>query len=229
MHELRLDHPRQALDAAGLQHVLDELAVAGGQPVLLTGRPDAFCTGWDHAELLALDQANLPALLLRFEAALEALWSYAGPTVAWMSGPAIGPGYLLALACDYRLAAEADAAHLGLNETALGLSLPPAALELAKRRLPPQRWDEVVLAGKLIPPGAALWLGLVDEVVPNDRGATARQRLAHLAAHPSRTYARTKARLRAPLRDADAWQAFVDEDLQDWWQPEVRRTLRGLA
>ena len=229
MHELRLDHPRQALDAAGLQHVLDELALAGGQPVLLSGRPDVFCSGWDHAELLALDAGHLAALLLRFEAALEAMWSYPGPTVAWLAGPCIGPGYLLALACDYRVASAADASHVGMNETALGLSLPPAALELVRRRLPVQRWDEVVLAGKLVPPAAAMWLGMLDEVVPDDRGATARQRLAHLAAHPTRTYARTKVRLRSPLRDAEAWAAFVEDDLQDWLQREARRTLRSLV
>jgi 3-hydroxyacyl-CoA dehydrogenase/enoyl-CoA hydratase/3-hydroxybutyryl-CoA epimerase len=101
------------------------------------------------------------------------------PTVAAISGSALGGGYELALACDWRVAADAPSVRVGLPEVSLGL-LPAAG---GTQRLPrlvglPRALDLVLNARRL---GArrALRAGLVDEVVhPAALGKAAADRAA---------------------------------------------------
>ena len=91
------------------------------------------------------------------------------PTVAAIHGVAVGGGYEISLACDYRLASPDRATKIGLPETKLGL-LPAWG---GSTRLPrliglPKALD-FILAGKTIAPQQALKLGMVDELVPAER------------------------------------------------------------
>jgi 3-hydroxyacyl-CoA dehydrogenase/enoyl-CoA hydratase/3-hydroxybutyryl-CoA epimerase len=91
------------------------------------------------------------------------------PTVAAIHGVAVGGGYEISLACDYRLAAPDRATKIGLPETRIGL-LPAWG---GSTRLPrliglPKALD-FILAGKTIAPQQALKLGMVDELVPAER------------------------------------------------------------
>jgi 3-hydroxyacyl-CoA dehydrogenase/alkylation response protein AidB-like acyl-CoA dehydrogenase/enoyl-CoA hydratase/carnithine racemase len=88
------------------------------------------------------------------------------PTVAAVHGAALGGGYELCLACDYRLASSDRATKLGLPETLLGL-LPAWG---GSTRLPrlvglPKALD-VILAGKTLAAKQALKCGMVDELAP---------------------------------------------------------------
>ncbi len=91
------------------------------------------------------------------------------PTVAAIHGVAVGGGYEISLACDYRLAVPDRATKIGLPETKLGL-LPAWG---GSTRLPrliglPKALD-FILAGKTIAPQQALKLGMVDVLVPAER------------------------------------------------------------
>jgi 3-hydroxyacyl-CoA dehydrogenase/alkylation response protein AidB-like acyl-CoA dehydrogenase/enoyl-CoA hydratase/carnithine racemase len=88
------------------------------------------------------------------------------PTVAAVHGAALGGGYELCLACDYRLASSDRETRLGLPETLLGL-LPAWG---GSTRLPrlvglPKALD-VILAGKTLAAKQALKCGMVDELAP---------------------------------------------------------------
>ena len=88
------------------------------------------------------------------------------PTVAAVHGVALGGGYELCLACDYRLASSDRATRLGLPETLLGL-LPAWG---GSTRLPrlvglPKALD-VILGGKTLAAKQALKCGMVDELAP---------------------------------------------------------------
>lgn len=88
------------------------------------------------------------------------------PTAAAIHGAALGGGYEVCLACDYRVASPDRVTKIGLPETQLGL-LPAWG---GSTRLPrlvglPNALD-VILAGKSLAPKPALKRGMVDELVP---------------------------------------------------------------
>src|SRR5712671_1814833 len=88
------------------------------------------------------------------------------PTVTAVHGAAVGGGYELCLACDYRVASTDRATRIGLPETQLGL-LPAWG---GSTRLPrliglPKALD-VILAGKTLAAKPALKCGMVDELAP---------------------------------------------------------------
>lgn len=88
------------------------------------------------------------------------------PTVAAIHGAAVGGGFEIALACDWRVASADPATKIGLPETKIGL-LPAWG---GSTRLPrliglPKALD-VILAGKTPAAPAALKLGMIDDIVP---------------------------------------------------------------
>jgi 3-hydroxyacyl-CoA dehydrogenase / enoyl-CoA hydratase / 3-hydroxybutyryl-CoA epimerase len=88
------------------------------------------------------------------------------PTVAVVHGAAVGGGYELCLACDYRIASPDHTTKIGLPETKIGL-LPGWG---GSTRLPrliglPKALD-IILGGKTVPAKLALKLGMVDELAP---------------------------------------------------------------
>src|SRR5262249_37893646 len=88
------------------------------------------------------------------------------PTVAAIHGAAVGGGYEVCLACDYRVASTDRATKIGLPETQLGL-LPAWG---GSTRLPrliglPKALD-IILGGKTLAAKPALKCGMVDELAP---------------------------------------------------------------
>jgi 3-hydroxyacyl-CoA dehydrogenase/enoyl-CoA hydratase/3-hydroxybutyryl-CoA epimerase len=91
------------------------------------------------------------------------------PTVAAIHGACAGGGYEVTLACDYRVASDAPATRIGLPETTLGLVPAWGGATRLPRLVGTEEAAEVILKGKLYPAQEALKLGLVDEVVPQDK------------------------------------------------------------
>ena len=88
--------------------------------------------------------------------------------VAAMSGPALGGGCELALACDYRIISDHKSSQIGLPEVTLGI-LPGWG---GTQRLPkliglPKALD-IILNGKRLKPKQALAVGLVNEIEKAD-------------------------------------------------------------
>jgi enoyl-CoA hydratase len=124
--------------------------------------------------------------------ALLNLLGYRKPTVCMLRGHAIAGGLILALACDYRLGLEADY-RIGLNEVAIGASFPRAAFEVVRLRLTHQQASEVLLGAALYPASQAVRLGIVEELLPEDKfEETVMRRAARLGSFPREAYAHTK-------------------------------------
>lgn len=88
------------------------------------------------------------------------------PTAAAIHGAAVGGGFEIALACDWRIASPDHATKIGLPETKIGL-LPAWG---GSTRLPrliglPKALD-IILGGKTPAARAALKLGMIDDIVP---------------------------------------------------------------
>ncbi|MEV7971979.1 3-hydroxyacyl-CoA dehydrogenase NAD-binding domain-containing protein [Cellulomonas sp. NPDC089187] len=138
--------------------------------VAVTGRPGCFVAGADLTVARRLrDTVDARTLAELGHAALRPFGELPVPTVAWITGHALGGGLELALHCDYRVVAD-GVRSLGLPEASLGIVpgwggtwlLPrlvglPAAIDLAVHR-PAQH--------RLVDAATAERIGLVDAVLP---------------------------------------------------------------
>ena len=96
---------------APITRALDEFAVRDDIGcIVMTGAGTAFCAGGDVkgdvAERAALDVDARVAALLADAQLAQILHEHPKLTVAAVNGPAVGAGMALALACDFRIAAE---------------------------------------------------------------------------------------------------------------------------
>jgi 3-hydroxyacyl-CoA dehydrogenase/enoyl-CoA hydratase/3-hydroxybutyryl-CoA epimerase len=87
------------------------------------------------------------------------------PTVAAINGAAVGGGYELCLACDYRVASTDKATKIGLPETQLGLLPAWGGSTRLPRLIGLPKALEIILAGKTVAAKPALKRGMVDELV----------------------------------------------------------------
>jgi enoyl-CoA hydratase/carnithine racemase len=217
---------KNALSTSLMQGLIEQLVRADGQPALVRGEGDAFSAGLNFLEIAQLDAEGLDKFLSTLEDLLYALYNYPGPTVALVNGHAIAGGCLVAMCCDHRVAAAESKLKIGLNEVALGLRFPAPVLALARQRVAPQAFDEVILGARLYSPQEALRVGFIDEVAPAAE-AVARQRLAELAKHPADAYLAAKRAIRGGVLDADpaTREAARRALLPYWTAPELKAQI----
>ncbi len=151
----------------GLHAALDSLGSdASTRVLILTGAGrDAFASGADIRELKERRAAD--ALLGINSGLFLKLERFPYPTIAAVSGYALGGGCELALACDLRVASES--ARFGQPEVGLGIIPAAGASYRLPRLVGSGRALELILTGRIIDAGEALRIGLVNRVVPDGR------------------------------------------------------------
>src|SRR5205823_7063317 len=98
----------------------DQVAGSDARALLVTGAGDrAFCAGADVKELIGRSLAATREGAAFEQAVFAKLDTLPTPSIALISGYALGGGLELALACTFRIAARN--ARLGLPEIKLGL------------------------------------------------------------------------------------------------------------
>jgi enoyl-CoA hydratase len=225
---LTLDRaPANAIDETLLQDLLAALAAAqhddAVRALVLTGGGAFFSAGFDLASARR-DDAATARLNELYRDAHRALLAFPKPTLAMLNGHAVAGGLILALACDYRLGRDGEY-KIGLNEVAIGASFPLVAHEIVTLRLSHARACELLLGAALYPASQATRLGIVDELLPDDRfTATVLRRAARMGGFPRDAYAHTKARLIAPAlaRIAAETPAEAAAASAVWSMPESR-------
>ena len=176
-------------------------AEADGSVVVLTGREQTFSAGFD---LRAAPEA-WPEMVAGGGELAARLLSFPCPTVAACNGNAIAMGAFLLLSCDVRIGVEGPF-RIGLNEVAIGLTLPWFGVECARHRLTPPYFDRCTVTGVFLDPAEATAAGFLDRVVApgelNTAAAEAAQTLAGLDrnAHTA-TKLRTRERAIAGVRE----------------------------
>jgi enoyl-CoA hydratase/carnithine racemase len=237
--ELRLARPPvNAFDTAlsrELRLAVDA-AAKDARGIVISGRPGMFSGGLDVAAVLQLDQAGrLGELWHEYSSLCRTLAASAIPVVAAITGHAPAGGAVLATFCDYRVMAKsADSAkpfRIGLNETQVGLIVPPEIQTGLRRLVGAHRAERLMVAGAMLDSDAALRAGFVDELAAaEDVVARALDWLRALLALPARAMSGTRAIARADLVAAfDAARAQnADEFVRGWFNDESRATLTAV-
>jgi enoyl-CoA hydratase/carnithine racemase len=133
--------------------------------VIVTGAGDrAFCAGADLKERRAMTLEETRSFLRSLNAVIDAVAVFPRPVIAAINGAAFGGGLELALACDFRLAA--DSAELGLVETRLGIIPGAGGTQRLARLAGVAVAKELILTGRRVSAARAKELGVVHDVVP---------------------------------------------------------------
>lgn len=134
--------------------------------VILFGGHEIFSAGDDVPELRTLDRNEAEAADRARRRAIDAVAAIGKPTVAAVTGYALGAGLTLALAADWRVCG--DNAKLGATEILAGLVPGGGGGERLARTVGGTRAKELVFSGRFVAADEALSLGLVDELVAPD-------------------------------------------------------------
>ena len=146
---------------AQLDEVFRELgADESVRSVVVTGAGGAFTAGGDIAGFLEAS----PEELSRLHWNVAAPERCPKPVIAKLQGYAFGVGFELALACDFRIAA--DDVELALPEVKLGMIPGSGGTQRLVRLIGLARAKDAIMRGRRIGAEEALALGLVTRVVP---------------------------------------------------------------
>jgi 2-(1,2-epoxy-1,2-dihydrophenyl)acetyl-CoA isomerase len=183
---------KEALKRAVLDAASDERV----RCVVLTGSGRAFCVGQDlreHAD--ALESRSTEELWStvpdHYAPIALGLATMPKPVIAAVNGVAAGAGVSMALACDFRIAAD----NAGFNTAfaGIGLSCDTGISWTLPRLIGRAKALELLLTPRTVRAPEAAVVGLVTRVVPADELATATAELAEqLASGPTQAYAAIK-------------------------------------
>ncbi len=179
--------------------------------LVITGAGRGFSSGQDLAEVSERYKSDQPLELgshLRavYNPLIKKIRTMEKPVIASVNGVAAGAGCSLALACDLRIAGESA----GFIEAFINVGLVPdcGSTFMLPRLMGMSRAMEMAFTGRKIKAEEALRIGLVNQVVADDRLAEETAKLARkLAALPPRAIGLTKRAINA------AWCSDLESQL----------------
>jgi enoyl-CoA hydratase/carnithine racemase len=146
--------------------------------LILTGAPPLFSAGYDIGGIPEESfERDAEALVAHpFHAATEAIAKHPWPTIAAVNGHCLGGGLELAITCDLRICAAG--AKLGMPPAKLGLIYGHTGLRKFLDVVGLARTKELFLTGRNLDAERAGQIGLVNEVVNDERLESAAVELA---------------------------------------------------
>lgn len=152
-----------ALDRAEAEFSADARAVV----IRAEGR--VFSSGIDLSQFQAMSdewRGNLFPLTARYQAVFNKIENCSLPVICVMQGYCLGLALELALACDFRIAAER--AKLGLPESRLGIIPDVGGATRLVKLIGPARAKQMIMIGSPVTARQARDWGLVSDVFPKD-------------------------------------------------------------
>jgi enoyl-CoA hydratase/carnithine racemase len=150
--------PAAALEATARRDV-SAVIVYGGEKV--------FAAGADIKEMQPMSYTDMVDRSAALQAAFTVISRIPKPTVAAITGYALGGGCELALSCDFRVAGEN--AKLGQPEVLLGIIPGAGGTQRLARLVGTSRAKDIIFTGRFVRADEALRIGMVDRVVPADK------------------------------------------------------------
>lgn len=152
--------------------------------VIIYGGEKVFAAGADIKEMEAMGFSEMARRSSQLQEFTRDLAHIPKPTIAAITGYALGGGCEVALACDFRIAGES--AKLGQPEINLGIIPGAGGTQRLSRLIGPARAKDLIFSGRMIGAAEALAMGLVDAVVADDEVyAEARRRMSRYVGGPA--------------------------------------------
>jgi enoyl-CoA hydratase/carnithine racemase len=166
---IRLDRPKMnALNVQVQEEIrtaaLEATANDDVRAVVIYGGEKVFAAGADIKEMADMSYADMVKRSGPLQSSLSAVAAIPKPTVAAITGYALGGGCELALCADYRIAAED--AKLGQPEILLGIIPGAGGTQRLSRLIGASKAKDLIYTGRFVDAAESLSLGLVDKVVP---------------------------------------------------------------
>lgn len=166
----RANESTNTLSQAVLTEFGDVLTYAEQRPlagmVILSAKKSGFIAGADIREFEGYESAEeVTALITRGHELLARLENLPCHTVAGVHGFCLGGGLELALACNYIIAENTANTRIGLPEVKLGIFPGLGGSVRLTEQLGGMKAMQLMLTGRLLRPGAARGMGVIDELV----------------------------------------------------------------
>lgn len=188
--------PVNALNAGLIADLAEAFGLAADpsvRAVVITGSPH-FAAGADitgfQASFEAGDEDRQASGLTEAVVALEQLQK---PTIAAITGYALGGGLELSMGADFRYLGEG--AKVGQPEILLGIIPGAGGTQRLARIVGPQRCKELCMTGRHVRADEALAIGLADKVAPDDE-------VLELALADAKEFARGPTRALAAVKNS---------------------------
>ncbi|HEV7647850.1 MAG TPA: enoyl-CoA hydratase-related protein [Actinophytocola sp.] len=194
---IRLDRPpMNALNKQVQEEIRAAAHEASGREdvraVIVYGGEKVFAAGADIKEMADMSYVDMADRAGALSSSFAAVAEIPKPTVAAVTGYALGGGCELALCCDRRVAG--DNAKLGQPEILLGIIPGAGGTQRLARLVGPSKAKDIVYTGRFVDANEALAIGLVDEVTaPDDVYEAARRWAGQFATGAARALAAAKA------------------------------------
>src|SRR5680860_198637 len=186
---IRLDRPPMNALNAQLQEELRAASAEATQrrdvaAVVVYGGEKVFAAGADIKEMQAMSYTDMVDRSAGLQSAFTSVAKIPKPTVAAVTGYALGGGCELALCCDFRVVG--DNARMGQPEILLGIIPGAGGTQRLPRLVGSARAKDIVFSGRFVDAAEALMIGLVDEVVaPDDVYTAATSRVRRYVGGPA--------------------------------------------
>ena len=169
---IRLDRPKMnALDAAMQEEIrlaaIEATTRDDVRAVVIYGGERVFAAGADIKEMAAMSYTDMVTHSQRLQDSFSAVAAIPKPTVAAITGYALGGGCELALCADIRIAATD--AKLGQPEILLGIIPGAGGTQRLTRLVGPARAKDLIFTGRFVDADEALAIGLVNRCAPADQ------------------------------------------------------------
>ena len=170
---ITLNRPKaaNALSQSLLKQLNDKIeSVNNNQSIyctIMTGAGEkAFCAGADLKERKGMDDDEVIAAVKYIGKTITNIENMRMPVIAALTGAAYGGGLELALACDFRFAA--NQAKMGLTETSLAIIPGAGGTQRLPRVIGPSQAKRLIYTAIPIDASEALNIGLVEQITERD-------------------------------------------------------------
>ncbi len=135
--------------------------------VVVYGGEKVFAAGADIKEMQQMSYTDMVDASARLQSSISSVARIPKPTIAAVTGFALGGGCELALVCDFRVVGEK--AKMGQPEVLLGLIPGMGGSQRLTRLVGLSKAKDLIFSGRFVKSDEALAIGLADRVVPDDQ------------------------------------------------------------
>ncbi len=206
-------HAMNAMSRGMITELRKTLAYAQNDPdvsiIVLAGAGGNFCAGDDLKESEHQTADDFLALIMDLQRITRLLLLGAKPSIAAVDGYAVGGGFELALACDFRVASTR--ARMGCVETSVGMVITGGTTVLLPQLVGQGLAREIILLADIFEAATAQRMGLLHRLVEPELLDTEIQALANkMLSRAPLALRESKLLLNHPL-EAELERAFQNE------------------